>query len=186
MELMKALQDYGHYVQPVLASYNHWVIGIDHAEMDCANIFSDSDIEEARLAVGKYAISLKGSGSKAGISGMSNFLRLDSETTISITITTSASYTGNVSAVLDGGTENLAIKQQNGDYLIQISGISAHKLGDTHTITIRAQDTIELRVSALSYVNTVLNTGSSSAEIKKAVTALYRYYKATMAYIGKL
>ena len=181
VELMKALKDYGHYVQPMLASYNHWVIGTDHAEMDCAKLLSDSDVEEARLAVGKYAISLKGRRASAGIASMSNFLRLDSETTISVTITPSSSYSGSVSAVLDGGTKNLAVEQQNGDYLIQLSGISAHKLGDTYTLTIRAQDTIELRVSALSYVNTVLNM-DASADMKKAVTALYRYYTATMAY----
>ena len=38
VKLVKAIKDFGHYVQPPLAHNNGWEIGVDYAEMDCENL----------------------------------------------------------------------------------------------------------------------------------------------------
>ena len=76
----------------------------------------------------------------------------------------------------------MAVKQSEGYYLVKISEIPAHRLDYTNTIrVITDRGSFDIKASALSYVNAVLN-GSFDTDTKKAVTALYRYYKATMEY----
>ena len=78
---------------------------------------------------------------------------------------------------------NLAVKQLDGRYLVQISGIPAHLLDYTNTIQVVTDNgEFDVKVSALSYVNSVLNKDTYNDNMKKAVTSLYRYYKATKEY----
>ena len=70
-------------------------------------------------------------------------------------------------------------------YLLRVSGISAHKLGDMMTITGTAGTAFEVSVCALSYVRSVLNSTSTSEAAKNGLSSLYAYYAATMAYRKK-
>ena len=74
------------------------------------------------------------------------------------------------------------VKQDDGRYLIRISGIAAHSLGDMYTITGTAGKTFTVQVSALSYVRSVLNAGGSTAAAKNGMSSLYAYYASTLAY----
>ena len=194
--LAAAMKDYGHYMQIYLSQTRGWTIGKDHAEMDCVNVYTDADIAEAREAVQEYAISYdKGNSS---IEKVTQSLNLDSETTINIYLKPKTSSTGDtetpefgdddtgiadgVSAFLDGGTQNLAVLQADGRYKVQIAGISAHKLAKTYTVTVHAGEIFDIKISAFSYVNALLKSASTSSAAKEAVTSLYKYYTATMAY----
>ncbi|MBQ6418106.1 MAG: hypothetical protein IJJ91_05505, partial [Synergistaceae bacterium] len=103
-----------------------------------------------------------------------------------------------LSANIGSGGEAQVI--ENGRYKVNIAGISAHLLGKTYTITVHpyegetARPIFTVEVSALSYVNTVLSSAIPSADdddgkalskntaLRRGVTSLYRYYKATKSY----
>ena len=78
---------------------------------------------------------------------------------------------------------NIAVKQSDGRYLVQISGIPAHRLDYTNTIrVVTDKGEFDVKVSALSYVNTILNSEKYNDNMKKAVTSLYKYHKAAKEY----
>ena len=179
-ELAKAMKDYGHYMQVYLARKNGWEIGVKHEAMDYANIYTDDDIEEIRQRVSDYSI-VRDTGN-SGIEKVTFALELDSETIIDVYLKPKDDYVGIVEAYLDDSSENIATLQSDGRYLIQIDGVSAHLLGNTYTIHVNAGENFDVKVSALSYVSSILNASSSAKDIKEAVASLYDYYDATMAY----
>ena len=115
---------------------------------------------------------------------------LDSKTTINVYLEVKEGYAGAVTATLDGGTANVATKLSSKEYLVQIRNIPAHELSKIHTIAVTAGESFTVKVAALSYVWTVLNStaevigGVDIATMKNGVTALYEYYDATMTYAG--
>ena len=184
--ILEAMKDYGHYAQLGLSEANGWTIGKDHKEMECANVYTDDDLQETLQAVRSYEI-VRDTGN-SGIESVPYRLRLDSDITLELNIVPASDYYGSVFASLNGGSENMAVKTSGG-YLVQISGISAHKLGDTYTVTVTtSRGSFDVKVSALSYVYTSLTSANTapgttgSPAMKKAVTSLYKYYMATMAY----
>ena len=185
--LLGAMKDYGYYAQVALAETNGWRIGIDHLAMDYANVYTDADIEDAIQAVAQYAKSWNVGSS--GIKSIGYRLVLDSDTALELFLRPADDYTGSVSAYSRGAigitdtNANLAVRQSDGRYLVQISGIPAHRLDYTNTIeVITDKGRFDIKVSALSYVNTILTSSKYNDNMKKAVTSLYRYYKATKEY----
>lgn len=154
--------------------------------MEAHSDITNDDITSAREAVKSYAFSKTINGS--AISALNYSLTFGAETTINIYITPSSGYSGNIAAYLDGGTANMAVKQSNGKYKIQISDIAACELGDIHTLEIHADKISTANISALSYAEAVLSAtadkiGKVDIEtMRKAVTALYQYYIAAKAY----
>jgi|GEM_PF-3434377 len=179
VNLVKAIKDFGHYVQKPLADNNNWTIGTDHQEMDYANDDILSDSEEIKASLSAYEISRDFSGT--GIESLMFDLELESETTINIYLYPEKDYAGAVNAYLEGSSANMAVKQQDGSYRITISGISAHLLGETQKINVEAEKNFAIEVSALSYAYAVIKS-SEDENLKKAVTALYKYYDATVKY----
>ena len=84
------------------------------------------------------------------------------------------------------GTENVQpFRMEDGRYRVAIPGISAHKLADEFTLTIKTDGgTAICKASALSYAQAVLNSSafSDDSATKNGVCAIYQYYTATMAY----
>ena len=75
------------------------------------------------------------------------------------------------------------VKDYNESYVyIELTGIAARELGDTHTLTVG--DTVFGSFSALSYVKDVLTDGSSADTLADAAAALYRYYEAAEVFFG--
>ena len=64
-----------------------------------------------------------------------------------------------------------------------MSGISAHRLGDTITITGTAGSDFTITLSALSYARAVLNSEAFNADAKNTMAAFYQYYAAVKAYM---
>jgi len=180
--LANAIADYGHYVQPVLAANNNWTLGTDHAVMSAHSVYTDSDVEAARTAVSGRAI-IRDTGDSM-VDRVTYSLSLESETTLNIYLKMKEGYTGPVTASIGGNAVD-AVLQTDGRYRIRIKNISADDLSDTYEIEISAGESFTVSVSALSYVNTVLNSDSdtfNNTTAHYAVTSLYRYYVATMNY----
>ena len=185
--IVGAMKDYGHYAQIALAEANGWTLGTTHLTTEAANVYTASDVEEARQAVEKYAKSWDVGNS--GIQSIGYRLVLDSDTALELFIRPASGYSGKVCAYSRGAigitdtNANLAVKQSDGRYLVQISGISAHQLDYMNTIqVVTDRGEFDVKVSALSYVDTILNSDKYNDNMKKAVTSLYRYYKATKEY----
>ena len=177
-DLANAMKDYGHYMQNYLARRNNWEIGTRHLAMDYANLYTSDDIAEVKELVKDYAI-VRDTGN-SGIAKVEFALELDSETIIDVYLIPKQDYTGTVTAYLDGKAVDL--EYSNGEYLLKIPGVSAHLLANMYTISVEAGEKFDVKVSALSYVHTILNKENAVLDIKEAVTSLYDYYDATMAY----
>ena len=180
--LVKAIADYGHYVQPFLADANGWAVGTDHAAMDNANTYGDTDVAAARSAVESCAI--QRDVGDTGIEAVTYSLNLETETSIRIYLKVKEGYTGTVAASLSG-SDLTCVRLSDGRYRVEIGGISAHKLADVYEVAVTAGGSFTIQVSALSYVNTVLNSDSAlfnNDTARYAVTSLYRYYLATRTY----
>ncbi len=170
-----AINDYGYYAQQYLSPLRGWSLGTDHAAMTSASELTETDIEAAKEAVSDYG--LQCAIGDAQIKKVTYSLVLDSETGIRFYLTPKDGFTGDVTAFLGDDTgNNLAVKQSDGRYLVSISGIVAHKLGETCTVKVTAGETFEIKASALSYVRSVLKSSSTSEAFKKSMTAMYNYY----------
>ena len=155
VDLVSALADYGHYVQPFLSVNNGWRLNDDHSVIKEVNSYSSSVVENARDAVSGRAI-VKDPGSSQ-IEKVTYALNLESETEIWLYLKVKPGYEGTITASI-GDNALDCILQNDGRYLIIISNISANKLGDIYEIEVTADGKFTIYVSALSYVNTVLNS----------------------------
>ena len=155
---------------------NNWQLGVKHIAIDAATEYTADDIESVRSVIDAYK-AVRDDYAGTGISGVQYSLSLASETTIMLTFTMDSSYTGNVFASLNGGRENMAVRQPNGTYVVQIDGISAHRLGDAQTVKVTAAKDFTIKVSALTFVYTSLRNGSTEEDMQKLAVALYKYYQ---------
>ena len=68
-------------------------------------------------------------------------------------------------------------------WCITVPNISAHKLGDTVTVSGGTnQDVFSLSASPLAYIKIALNSSTVSDTGKTALCAFYRYYASAMSY----
>ena len=185
--LAHAIADYGHYAQPYLADVNGWTVGDEFAEMtlhftdeyDYADILS-------KVQANAFAKAVDGST----ITKATYKLHLDTDTVLDVLLTTSdgAAPTDVTVTTRDEETgkettvKATPFKDNQGRYVIRITGISAHRLGNMMTITGTAGTRFTIEVSPLSFVRSILNNASQTEEAKDCVSALYAYYAATMAY----
>ena len=180
--LVSAIADYGHYVQPFLASTNDWEVGTDHAMMNAANSYHQVKVKDAKAAVSGYAIA-RDTGD-TGIESVTYSLNLQSETSIYLYLQPKAGFSGSVTAA-ENGSKLTCVHLSDGRYRVTIPNIQAHQLGDTHTVTVSAGGEFTIKVSALSYVHTALNSSDpkfTNTDAQYAVSSLYYYYKATTDY----
>ena len=209
--LGQAIRDYGYYVQLMLADEHEWgeSTAWPHTAMAAtgATDYSTGDktIAAATTAVANYAITLKKGNEvvtlsdSTSITNMQFSLLLEDVTTIRLYMLPSASTTiskaeitqidgtATTATELDIQDTDKTIGNKTGYKYVDITGIPAHELNKTYTVSITAgDDTYTVEVSALSYAHAVL-TGSSYASdtvMQNAVTALYYYYAATDAYVN--
>ena len=175
--LIHSIADFGHYEQIYLASINDWSVGKDHAEM--ARYYTDSfNYASIQAAVNGKAFAKSLDGSK--VEKATYKLHLDSATTVDVFLKPASGVTLTASATFNGKTYR-AEKQADGRYLVRIPDISAHQLGDMITITGDAGGAFTVKVSALSYVRSVLANDMPVPD-KDGLSALYQYYAAVMAY----
>ena len=139
--------------------------------------------EAVKLAVSSRAIKTDNRTS-GDIEEITHSLTLDSNTVINVFFKPSAEYSGLFRASVDGGEAVIYPKGSDGRYCVKIPGISAHQLSEDHTITVTTGTgcTATVTVSALSYVNSALNTYTDNAEAQNAAMAIYAYSRAADAY----
>ena len=187
LALVRSIADFGHYAQIYLAEVNGWTIGENYTEMALhfADTYNYADIL-SKVQANAFVKAIDGTN----ITKATYKLHLDAETTVDVYLTTKdGKAPTNVTLTIheeESGRETTKkvtpVKQSDGRYLIRISGISAHKLGDMISITGTAGKDFTVQVSALSYVRSVLNNSGSTTAAKNCMAALYSYYAATMAY----
>ncbi len=176
--LIRAIADYGHYVQPFLSEQKHWTIGTDYAEMD--HYYAEQyDYDAVRAAVAEKAIVREHNDPDILDIGFS--LLLDSKTAIRVYFKPAAAYDGPFTATLNGASVT-PVKQSDGQYMVEVSGLSAHKLAVMHTIVMTTDHgSATVLVSALSYVNAVMNAFTDEHSLN-AAASIYAYADAAIKY----
>ena len=182
--LIKCINDYGYYMQQYLSrhSANPWTIGVEHKAM--AKAYNEGTPYLMNLQTYKSELEQKAKvkNLNSDISNITYALTFDSDTSLNITIKPAASYNGNVTVTVDGKT--VTPKKSGSNYKLTISGISAHKLGDMHTVKVTTSHGVStFKASALSYAYEGITDAVSVYEVY-AMCALYDYYKAAINYIG--
>ena len=178
VNLVHALADYGHYVQPFLSAARGWTLGDgedQYAEMDL--FYAQSyDIDAVKTAVADYAIDRT---LCADIEKVTYSLLMDSNTAIYLYFKPVADYSG--SFTVNG---YMATKQKDGRYLVKIPNIGAHKLGDPYTVIVTtANGESTVTVSALSYVKGILDAEAyQNNTAAQYAAAIYFYYDAAIKY----
>ena len=182
-DLAAAIKDYGHYAQVYLSNANGWVLGDDHIAMDAVNTYTASDFENIKQATQQYK-AVRDDYAGTGVSSVSYSLSLASETIINLSFRIASGYSGNVFASLNGSAANMAVLQPDGRYLVEITELAAHKLGDTQTVTVSVDgaDDFTIQVSALTFTYNTLNSSSSTQDKRDLAAALYKYYQAAINY----
>ncbi len=183
--LVAALGNYGARVQPFLAAGNGWTLGTDHVSMTSSTNYSEREYSEINSATAASAF-FKDTGSSQ-VTKVSFSMDLQSKTSLYVFFKVNASYRGAVSATLDGAAVS-PVRQLDGRYRVTVPSIAAHELGTTHTIVFSAGGDCTVTVSALSYVNAVLNSSSvtfnnNANGAYDAMASLYRYYAAADSYL---
>lgn len=174
--LAKSIVNYGHYAQLALQQTHGFTLGRDYAAVG----------EYRPVSVRNYSeladFAAVRTGSIAQITKVTRSLSLENKTDLNLYFTVEDGYVPTVSVTdKDGDTAAATLeKQTDGRYLLVIPSIAAHELGDTFTVSVDG-GAMTIRVSALSYAYSVLSA-DKSGEQKCAVSALYEYYNAAIAY----
>ena len=181
--LARALINYGHFVQLYLSELRHWTIDTDYAEIKLIEGTEVSySTEQVKEEVADYAIQRE--HSNQDIAAITFSLVLDSETAIRVYFRPSENYTGGLTATVDGKTTEIK-SLSDGRFLLEIPNIAAHELGKHFAIVAKTVNgTANVNVSALSYVQSMLNKDDANPDAKNAVCAIYDYYKAAQAFIA--
>ena len=175
--LTHAIADYGYYSQQYLSKLRGWVIGTDYAEMK-THYTDGYNYDAVKSAVDGYKTVRTYGSSKVTNAPVNLFL--DSTTTIDIKLAVSE---GSLTAqtTFNGKTYSAEL-QDDGRYLVRVTGISAHQLGSTIKVTGNAGGSFTVTTSVMAYVRSVLNSSSFDAEAKDDMCSLYAYYAAVMQY----
>ena len=105
-------------------------------------------------------------------------LNMESDTTLNVYLSRKKSYTGTVSASIDGGDMTELTALEDGRYRIDIEKIAAHDLGTVHTIVIRTEaGSLRITLSALTYVKQLLDSSTTDAKTRDMVVAIALYAK---------
>ncbi len=200
VNLVYALADYGHYVQAFLAEQKGWTLGEggDHMEMDkyyAGNENLDiSGYDYNNIADNLSEKAISRDFSDENIVKAPYTVILDSDTAIRVFFTPAAGFTGEVSAQWDDEDEVYLTRGSDGRYTIEIANIPAHLLGEMHLINVYTgedcfktgvRDTYtQVNVSAMSYIYSVLTSAAyaSNENAKNAVSSLYAYWQAAVAF----
>lgn len=183
VELVHALADYGHYIQPFLAETRGWKIGDAHQEMPGVRQYTEADVQAAADAVKDCTILRNSDGS--GIEKITFSLYLDSDTSLYFYLQPEAAFDGTLQAYLRDSDGEITVKKTgDGRYRVAVPGIPAHKLGTDYTVAVTAGGAFALRASAMSYVNALLHAEAyrNNLPARYAMTALYHYCQAAAAY----
>lgn len=197
IELVHALADYGHYVQPFLSMVRNWKLGTDYARMDRhfieAQDFNFNNIR-ADVQINKLAYEDNTCGD---ITEVRQSLTLDSETAINLYFKLSEEYHGTFEAYLYTRNPWVGVSTweqmeytigDDGRYRITISGIAAQELDAPYKVRVKTAEEHEMniQVAAWSYLYSAIEhyTGTTESDIaaRNAMAALWHYSSAAEGY----
>ncbi|MBO4926645.1 MAG: hypothetical protein J5379_00110 [Clostridiales bacterium] len=183
--LVRALADYGHYVQIFLDKNNdNWSVADgDYAEITTFYTRS-SDFNMSAVASGVSGKALSYTTDIAPeIKDVTFAVALTSSPTINVYFTMEDGYEGEFLAN-GGANKPLTVKPlSNNRYMVKIEGLNAVNLGKTYTINVfTGSNVTTLEVSALSYVKSVLEYYADDSDALYAAAAIYNYWKAADGY----
>ncbi|WP_297959634.1 hypothetical protein [uncultured Ruminococcus sp.] len=184
-DLIRAINDYGYYMQFYLSYYagEPWQLGVDHKAMQAGYTVPSFYKDEKNLSAYISGMSSykESEALNRDIESVTKGLILDSDTVLYLGIKPAQNYKGNVSISVDDKPADVIVRS-DGVYEVRIRGISAHKLGDFHTVKIKTdRGTSTVRASAMSYAYSCVKSPLSDSELY-AMCALYDYYSAARAY----
>ena len=179
LALLKSLNDYGWHAQVFLSDLRGWKLDEQYKRMTDPYLTS-YDTDSIASSLSSYKVS--GDINMQDIVKMSFSLALDSNTSIYLYVGTAEGYDGEFSAEVNGKPAEI-ITKPDGRRRIAVSGIPAHKLGDTYEVKISTTNgDSTVQISAMSYVYACLSKTSATELERNSAAALYHYYAAAMAY----
>ena len=179
VNLVKAVADYGHYIQPFLAWANDWVVGTNYAEAE-KHYAEAFDLDSVAAAVSDKGFAKT---TNADVTAITFSLLLSSETSIYVYFAPASGYEGSFTVTVDDNA--VTPLTENGRYVVRIPNVAAHLLSTTHEIVVTTDSgTATVSVSALSYVKAMLDnyTGEDDGFKLAAAAAIYQYSKAADDY----
>ena len=177
--IIEATADYGHYVQACLDEIRTWNVPGDHFAMTAVyhKSYSEDDINAAKAYVDGAAMGLTSEGT-IQVKNLVLALNMESDTTLNVYLSRKKSYTGTVSASIDGGTMTELTALEDGRYRIDIKKIAAHDLGTVHTIVIQTEaGSLRITLSALTYVKQLLDSSTTDEKTRDMAVAIALYAK---------
>ena len=192
--LVRAVADYGHWVQPFLSQANGWATGDgddQYAEMTThyAGPYDAASVAEALAGYGMSKDLGASSVAKATAS-----LSLVSETALDVTLTVAEGTTPSGVAATIGGEAVGAVepvrlgKAKGGGvrWRVRVAGIRAWRLGDEVVVTGDAGGRFSVSASGLAYAGAVLASGDFAKNGgHDAMCALVAFHDAEVAYRAK-
>ena len=186
--LIKSVADYGHYVQALLAEEKGWTLGdgadADYKLMD--KFYTESyNVDTITSAVANKGITCVNNG--AAFSKLTFTMVFDSATELRVLFTVAKTYTGTLTATVDGN--DIDVTALGTSKAVQIANIPANLLSHPYEIVITMDGgSATITASALSYVKALLASASSFSEpavMQNAAAAIYSYSAAADAVKGK-
>ena len=177
--IIEATADYGHYVQACLDEIRTWNVPEDHFAMTAVyhEPYSEDAINAAKAYVDGATMGLTSEGT-IQVKNLVLALNMESDTTLNVYLSRKKSYTGTVSASIDGGTMTELTALEDGRYRIDIEKIAAHNLGTVHTIVIETEaGSLTITLSALTYVKQLLDSSTTDEKTRDMVVAIALYAK---------
>ncbi len=174
--LINAIADYGSYVQPFLVKAHDIS---EYYPMPAKTVLTDEDVAAAKSVLVQYQLLLE--DNRSDVNSIGYRLNLESRTTLKVGVKLPKDYTGTISATIDG-KEVKVYDEGNQIYYVEHEDIAAHKLGSPDVITFTTESgSWTVYVSAMTYAYKQINK-PANRYAEKAMTALYNYYAATVAY----
>lgn len=185
-KLITATRNYGHYMQPYLASLHGFTIGTDYTAMPAGSEITALESLTGFERTGNTSDSLPTGYDNSVLNAVGYYDTFSESTTLNVLVNLKTSPT-TVTATVDGKEATVENPSDN-IYRIQISNIAANNLGTPYRVVFSADNAVfcDMNVSAMTYVGTVLPKAAERNQPgeAEALTAFYDYYVAAKAYAG--
>ena len=187
MNLIYALHDYGHYVQPFLSAARGWVIGTDHAAMSAYHTDYSGFIDSARAGLSNesdYGSSIE-YNTQGIISSVSYSLMLESATSMRVYFRAADGYE-DFYATYSGPDRIPCVLQPDGRYMFSTPATVASQMGTPGRVNIYTSSHVlvaTIRISPMTYARTVLYGSPSDVSANCAMASLYHFGDAAYNYI---
>ena len=192
--LVQALADYGYFLQPWLSGLNGWEIGGEDGYAQMENIYNTPSYADSDMHLNNVKNSLSSCqavvNSSYGIKNVSFKLELESTNAMIITfyMDTDVTDTLSVTCNYDGKTYK-AYKQDNGSYVIRISGIRIQDMDNEFTVkgiagTEATEENVNIIFKPIGYAYYGITNKNSLEPKINALVALFYYWNYADLYAG--